>query len=176
MRNLRSTSTWGVRRRPVARPCLFAVALTTVAVALALSSSAFGTSPGIAVAAHATSFHDGLVEELQLHARVTDTATCAAAGIATYSNTVFGSYEGTVVGMTFFGSRTLVVIRIDMGTGVFANPSFPFAILHITDGGPPEGGGDTMSGNTILGEFIPSCFEIGPATFFSLSSGNIIIR
>jgi hypothetical protein len=33
-----------------------------------------------------------------------------------------------------------------------------------------------MSGNSILGEFIPSCFEIGPATFFPLSGGNIIIR
>lgn len=105
-----------------------------------------------------------------------DTATCAATGAATYSNTVFGSYEGTVVGMTFFGSRALVVISIDVGTGVFANPAFPFAILQITDGGPPEGGGDTMAGDTILGEFIPSCFEIGPATFFPLSSGNIIIR
>jgi hypothetical protein len=81
-----------------------------------------------------------------------------------------------VVGMTFFGSRALVVISIDVGTGVFANPSFPFAILHVTDGGPPDGGGDTMSGDTILGEFIPSCFEIGPATFSPLSSGNIIIR
>lgn len=130
---------------------------------------------GGALAVKATSFHDGLFEELQLNARVTDAAICTATGTATYSHTVFGSYEGTVVGMTFFGSRARAVIRIDVGTGVFANPSFPFAIVHITDGGPPHGE-DTMSGNTILDRFIPHCFEIGPATFFPLSSGNIIIR
>jgi hypothetical protein len=159
------------------RPFLLTLAVATVTVPLVLSSSASGASAGGALAVNAVSVHDGMTEQLQLHAQITDAATCDAKGTATYSNSESGSYEGTVVAMTIFGARALAVIRTDVATGVFANPSFPFALVQLTDGGLPRGGGDTMSGNTILDRWDNDfCFELGPATFFPLSSGNIMIR
>lgn len=159
-----------------------ALVVATATVPLALSSSASGASAGGALAIKATSFHDvGTVneqlEQLSLNARITDAATCDATGTATYSNSRFGEYEGTVVAMTFFGARAVAVISIDVATGAFANPLFPFALAQFTDSGLPRGEGDTMSGAYIMDRWdFDYCIEIGPATFFPLSSGNIMIR